>query len=347
MSPLRVITLEHGGGGRESWELLNELIFSKVPNEFKKTLGGLGIDIPDDGAAIKVGDKYVVLSIDSYTVNPIEFPGGDIGSLAASGSINDVLMMGARPLAIMDSVVVEEGFPIERLSKVMNSFINVALSEGVAVIGGDLKVMPKGSVDGVIITALCVGTASKLIVDTSLRAGDSIIVTGPVAEHGSVIIALQMGYEEFIKDLRSDSRPLTKLMLPLIDRYVDHIRAARDPTRGGIVQILHEWAVATGLTIVIEREKVPLREQVRSFLDMLGIDPLNVASEGVAVLAVDSGIANDVLEFIRGLGFREAEIVGKVIKPPSEIAEGKVLIKTEVGGLTIAEPQASPVPRIC
>lgn len=342
-----MVSLTHGGGGKDMWNLINELVVSKVPEGFKKALDGVGLDVLDDGVAIKVGNEYVVMTIDSYTVKPLFFPGGDLGSLAASGTINDLLMMGAKPIGIVDAVVVEDGFSTEILDNLIKSLISTAVSEGVAVLGGDFKVMPKGSLDGVIITTAGIGIAKRLIIDANIKAGDKLIVTGPIAEHGSTIIASQLGLLDRAKGLMSDVRSLTKYLLPVFDVYGDYIHAARDPTRGGLASTLNEWVIGKELTIVIERGKVPVRESVRKFLDMLGIEPLGVASEGVAVLAVDPRVVDEVLNMLHELGLRDSSIIGEVVKPFSKLVEGKVIARTEVGGLTFVEYSSSPVPRIC
>ncbi len=343
----KVVTLSHGGGGKDMLNLINELIVSKVPEGFRKALGGVGLDLLDDGVAVKVGEEYVVISIDSYTVKPLIFPGGDLGVLAASGTINDLLMMGARPVGLVDAVVVEEGMQMELLERLIKSLVTTAISEGVALLGGDFKVMPKGALDGVVITTAGIGIARRLIVDTNIRDGDKIIVTGHIADHGATIIASQLGLLDNAKELFSDVRPLSKYLLPILDSYADYIHAARDPTRGGLASTLNEWVLNKELTIVIERSKIPVKDPVGRFLDMLGIDPLNVASEGVAVLAVDPEVAEDLVKELHGLGLSNASIIGDVVKPFSELVKGKVLARTEVGGLTFVESLSSPVPRIC
>ncbi len=341
------VSLAHGSGGRGTWELINKLIVSKVPGNLRKVLDGIGLDELDDGAAIKVGDRYVVIAIDSHTVKPLKFPGGDLGSLAASGAINDVLMMGARPLAVMDAIIAEEGTDLELLNEIIESFLKVTLSEGVAVIGGDFKVMPKGTIDGVVITTAGIGVADKLIVDRELKAGDKVVVTGEVASHGATIIASQLGLLSKVRGLRSDVRPLTDPMLSLIREFGDVIHAARDPTRGGLAATLNEWASSSGLTVFLDRSKVPVAPPVKVFLEMLGIDPLQVASEGVAVLGISGDAAEEVVEYLRSRGFRRAEVIGEVIKPPKDILKGRVVVKTEVGGLTLLDSTAIQTPRIC
>ena len=309
-------------------------------------MNGVGLESLDDGAAIRINDSYVVFAIDSFTVKPLFFPGGDLGSLAAAGSINDLVMMGARPIAAMDSLVIEAGTSMEIVEKIVNSFIKTMISEGVALIGGDLKVMPHGQLDTMIMTVVGIGIANKLIVDSNLEPGDKIVVTGPIAEHGATIIAAQLNYIDKIR-IASDSKPLAKLLLPIYEKFGSYIKAARDPTRGGLASVLSEWASMTKTTIVIERTKIPIKQEVQHFLDMLGIDPLNVACEGIALLGVDPLVAEDVVKELRARGANEASIIGEVKIPKNPIIRGKVVAITEVGGATIVEPQAAPVPRIC
>jgi len=327
--------------------LLAKLIFSRVEERLKRVEGGVGIDFPDDGAAIPMGDgRYLVASIDSYTVNPPFFPGGDIGKLAACGSINDVLMMGAKPLAMMDSIVVEEGFPMEDLERIVDSYLSVLKREGVAVIGGDFKVMPRGMIDKIVITTVGLGVSERLVLDKDVRPGDRIIVSGFLGDHGATILALQQGIELEEGSLKSDVKALTDLMLPLMERYGEYIHAARDPTRGGLAMTLNDWARDSGTVIVVDGTKIPVREEVAAYAGMLGIDPLYLASEGAAVLAVDGSVADEVLEFIRSLGYDEAEIIGEAKR--SERYKGFVLYRSEVGGLRILEPPTGElVPRIC
>lgn len=345
---MSVVKLSHGSGGVETSEIVERLFISKLADSLKRVEGGVGLDFPDDAAAIPMGDgSYLVVTVDSYTVNPPFFPGGDIGVLAASGSINDVLMMGGRPLAMLDAVIAEEGLPMETLERITNSFLSVLRSEGVALIGGDFKVMPKGQLDKVVITTVGIGVAKRPIVDKP-RDGDKIIVSDYVGDHGAVILMMQMGDVEKPEELslRSDVKPLTKLMLPLLDRYGDYIHAARDPTRGGLSMVLNDWAKAGGGVIVVEEDAVPVRPEVASYANMLGIDPLHLASEGVAVLAVDPTVADEVVKLARSLGFSNARVIGEF--KSAERHKGYALLKTSVGGLRILEPpRGELVPRIC
>jgi hydrogenase expression/formation protein HypE len=340
------VKLAHGSGGVEMWEILEKLVFPALRRSGEPPKGSVGIERADDAAAIPLpGGGYLVVSIDSYTVNPIFFPGGDIGVLAAAGSINDVLMMGGRPVAALDSIVVEEGFPLQDLERIVESMARVFREEGVAVLGGDFKVMPKGSVDRIVVTTAVIGFADRLIVDEP-REGDKIIVTGYLGDHGAVILLHQMGGDVSESRLRSDVRPLTRLMVPLLEKYGDYVHAAGDPTRGGLAMTMNEWAKKTGTIIVVEEDRVPVRPEVESYAGILGIDPLYLASEGVAVLAVAPEVADEVLEFIRSLGFEDASIIGEV--RVSERYKGYVLLRSPVGGIRILEPpRGELVPRIC
>ncbi len=338
------VTLAHGSGGVETEAIVENLIVKLVPEALRKTPGGVGLDALDDGAAIPVPGGYMVFTVDSYTVNPPFFPGGNIGSLAASGTINDLLMMGARPVAALDAIVVEEGFEVARLREITESLVKTLAENNVALIGGDFKVLPKGQLDKIVVTVAGIGFAKKLIVDTNLKPGDKIIVSGPIAEHGALILALQQGLEP--KDLKSDAKPLTDLMLPLVEKYGDYIHAARDPTRGGLAMLLNDWAQSTGTVIVVEEEKIPVREPVRAYAEMLGVDPLTLASEGVAVLAVDPSKAEEVVEEMHRLGYKQASIIGEVRR--AERHRGIVLLKSVTGGVRILEPPSGEiVPRIC
>lgn len=345
------VSLAHGSGGVETYEILKKLIFSRIPDNLKKVLDGYGIDVLDDGASIPLPNgQHLVISMDAYTVNPPFFPGGNIGALAACGSINDVLMMGGKPIAIMDSIVVEEGFPIEDLDKIVDTFAQILIDEGVALIGGDFKVMPRGQIDKVVITTVAIGIANRVIVDRP-KPGDKIIVSDFIGDHGAVVMFLQMGLESKVDELssgelKSDVKPLTKLMIPLISEFGEFISAARDPTRGGLAGVLNEWASRINAVIVIDESSIPIRPCVKRYAEMLGIDPLYLASEGVAVLAIDPSIADQVVEVIRSLGFNNAKIIGEVRY--SEKFKGLVLAKTSIGGYRVIEPpRGELVPRIC
>lgn len=346
MSKRARVTLAHGSGGVETEEIVNKLILSKVPSSLRSAMNGVGLNELDDGASLVINDLHVVISSDSYTVNPPVFPGGNIGTLAAAGTINDVLMMGAKPVALMDSIVVAEGFEIGLLSEILESMMSVLKENKVALIGGDFKTMPKDDLNSIVISTVGIGVAKKPIVDSSLKPGDKIIVSGYVGDHGATILALQQGIELSESKLKSDVKPLTDLMIPLLEEYGEHIHAARDPTRGGLAMLLNDWAASSGTVIVVEEDKIPVREEVLAYSEMLGIDPLSLASEGVAVLGVARDVAEDVLNFIKEKGFREASIIGEV--KAGKRYSGIVLYKSSIGGTRILEPpRGEIVPRIC
>ncbi|NPA69873.1 MAG: hydrogenase expression/formation protein HypE [Crenarchaeota archaeon] len=340
------VTLAHGAGGEKTLELLNKLILSKVPDILKRTPEGAGIDVLDDGACIKIGDKYLIVTVDAYTVNPIFFPGGDLGKLAASGTINDLVAMGARPIAVLDSIIIEEGIDIDTVDKITTSFIEVLTRENIPIIGGDLKVMPRGQIDKIVMTTVGLGIARRPVIDRELRPGDKIIVTGSIAEHGATIMALQQGINAEKYGLHSDCRPLLRPLLDIVEKYLDKVHAMRDPTRGGLAQVLNEWARDTGTLILIYEDKIPIRFEVKKFCEIVGIDPLYLACEGVMTIAVDSEIAPILVEELHSAGMEDAAIIGEVRE--SEKFRGTVVCKTVSGGLRIVEPlRGSLVPRIC
>lgn len=341
------ILLSHGGGGKETQEIIETIIRGLVPQTHWKVEGGTGLDLLDDASHIPVRTPLISMTIDSYTVNPIFFPGGDIGKLAASGTINDLLMSGARPIAALDSIVVEEGFKIEELAKVVDSMAKTFTENNVAIVGGDFKVIPKGNIDTIMLTTTGIGEIIYPIRDDRIRDSDKIIVTGPVGNHGAAILSARgtYGLKMYIE---SDVQPLTKLMIPLLERYGSKIHGAGDPTRGGVAMLLNEWAKKNNLLIYINEAEIPLRDEVKAYADLIGVDPLALASEGVAVLAVPSEMAEEITEFLRSLGAKEATIIGEARKPRNPKHMGLVVAKTEAGGYRIVEtPSGEIVPRIC
>ncbi len=338
------VSLAHGSGGIETSHLLERLILNRLPDWMKRLGDGLGLDYPDDSAAIPIPGGYIVATIDAYTVSPIFFPGGDLGKLSAAGTINDLLMLGGRPAAVLDAIVVEEGMDMDDLSRIVESMISILRMEGVCLVGGDIKVMPSGQLDGILVTTAGVGYASKLIVDKNIRPGDKIIVTGPIGEHGAAILAAQQGIKS--DEFKSDVSPLTRLMLPLIEKYADHIHAARDPTRGGVAMALNDWSKSSDTMIVVYESELPVREPVVNLCEMMGVDPLGLGTVGTALLAVSPEKAGEVLEQIHGLGYNEARIIGEARSRTSSV--GLVVLKTLIGGARILEPPSGEiVPRIC
>lgn len=336
------ILISHGNGGKETQLLLQKIIFSKVPEQLKQTIGGLGINYPDDGAIINLEKNKLVITTDSYTVNPIFFPGGDIGILAVSGTINDLVMMGASPIAMLDSIVVSEGFSINDLENILNSMIDTLKKYNIPLIGGDFKVIPSDSMKGIVINTVGVGIAENPIVDTIIPE-DKIIVTGPIGTHGAVIAAMQYGIQT---SLKSDVKPLISL-LEIFNKYKGKIHAARDPTRGGLASTLNEWAQLAKKMIVIEESKIPILQEVKSITEITGLDPFVLANEGVAVLSISPDIEEKIIDDLKSLGFQPATI-GYVLEPINWENRGIVISKTAIGGTKILEmPTGDIVPRIC
>jgi len=297
----------------------------------------------EDGGVIKGNINKIVISTDSYTVKPIFFPGGDIGKLAAAGSINDVAVMGATPTYALDTVVVEEGFLVSDLQRIVKSMINVFKAENVRIISGDFKVMPKGQIDGVIITTTVLGVLDgEPILDSGAKPGDHVIVSGTIGDHGAVITAYQYGINPESEGLTSDCGSIVPVMK--IAQKIGGIHAAKDPTRGGLAMALNEIAEKSGVSIWIDESKIPIRENVRALMEMLGIDPVYMACEGRVVLLVDPDKSEDIVVELRKAGYREAEIIGEV---KSE-RPGYVIMETLAGGYRIVEKlRGELTPRIC
>ncbi len=337
---MEVITLNHGTGGKESDELIRQLFVNFF--RIKNVDNGVGLDDLDDGSSIPVQSGHFVFTMDSFTVKPLFFNGGNIGKLAATGTLNDLAVMGAKPLAVMDSIVIEEGFEISKLKEIINSFKTVLDKYNVALLGGDFKVMPKKNIDGIIITVVGIGKAEKLLRDSQVNVGDDIIVTGYIAEHGATILAQQMDIDPVESNLISDCKPVIEAID--IGLKVGGVHAAKDPTRGGLANALNEFATKSKVTIKIFEEKLPIRPEVNGVCEMLGVDPLYLASEGQVVMSVDPDYSSDVLKGLRKAGFTQASIIGKV----TEKSDGLVLVETVIGGLRVLEsPTGIPLPRIC
>lgn len=335
------ILLSHGAGG----ELMNRLIADSIlKNLSVRNLGEVGLSDLDDGASISIGDKEIVISTDSYIVSPIFFPGGDIGKLAACGTINDISMMGARPIALSLAIIIEEGFETSELERIIRSMDEICKNTEVPVITGDTKVMQKGKIDRIVITTTGVGIAErgKVIKDANLSPGDKIILSGTVGDHGVSLLSFREGFG-FETTLQSDVAPLWHMVEKAME--VGGITAMRDPTRGGIASTLNDWAHKSNTGIIIYEEKIPLLPEVAAASRMLGIDPYTVASEGKAVIGVRADKAGEMLSALRGTGQgKNAEIIGEVINKYN----GKVILETIVGGRRIMQqPVGDPVPRVC
>lgn len=335
------VNMMHGAGGEVMGELLVTLTAFKHNNA-----GGIGLESLDDGSTFEIGGKTVVLTTDSHVVKPIFFPGGDIGRVAVSGTINDLAVMGARPVALTCAMVIEEGFPIADLEKIVASMDEALGEAGAAIITGDTKVVEKGSLDGIVINTAGVGVVdgdSYLIRDKALAPGDKIIVSGTLGDHGLAIVAHREGFD-LGDQLKSDVAPLYTMIAGAVrSAPAGAVHAMKDPTRGGFAACINEMARKAGVKVVVDQEAVPIRESVASAGGLLGIDPLQVANEGKCVMGVAADAADAVLAALRShpLG-KNAAIIGEVVEGSG------VVMRTRIGGERFIEPpMGDPVPRVC
>jgi hydrogenase expression/formation protein HypE len=337
--PLQRIGLKHGSGGRAMRQLIEEVFLTLA-----SPVDGVGLAALDDGAALKVGDRWLVITTDSHVVQPAFFPGGDIGRLAISGTVNDLAMMGAtEPLGLTCAVILEEGFPREELERVVASMRETAREAGAPVVTGDTKVMGKGQLDGIVVNTAGVGFTDRVVTDAGLRAGDLLLVTGTIGDHGMAVMAHRHDLR-LQGDLRSDVAPLNGLVRAALRAGGDGVVAMKDPTRGGVAGVLHEMAAKGGVGIVVDETALPVRDEVRAAADLVGIDPLLVANEGKAVLGVRAAAAERVLAALRAhpLGARAAVVARAVAERP-----GTVSLDTGFGKRMLAEPEGELLPRIC
>ncbi len=331
------ILLGHGSGGKLSAELVRDIFLPAFRNPI---LGRL-----DDQAVLKFNGYRLAFTTDSFVVKPLFFPGGDIGSLAVHGTVNDLAMGGAMPLWLSVAFILEEGLPIEALRRVVESLAKAAAGAGVEVVTGDTKVVEKGKGDGVFINTTGVGMIPDGVILSAdqARPGDRIILSGSLGEHGIAILAEREGLE-FEGPIRSDSAPLHTLVRAMLE--VTHgIHVLRDPTRGGLSSTLNEIAAQSGAGMMIDEGAIPIREEVKGACELLGLDPLYVANEGKLIAIVDPAVADRLVEAMRRhpLG-AESRVIGTVNDGPA----GMVTMRTVFGTTRIVDMLAGDqLPRIC
>jgi hydrogenase expression/formation protein HypE len=331
------ILLGHGSGGKLSAELLRDVFLPALKNPV--------LDRLDDQAIFDVGDTRLAMTTDSFVVRPLFFPGGDIGSLAVHGTVNDLAMGGAQPLFISTAFIIEEGFAVENLRHIVNSLHRAAEAAGVQVITGDTKVVEKGKGDGVFINTTGIGIVPsdlKLSANQA-RPGDKVILSGSIGDHGIAILAQREGLE-FETTIQSDSAALHRLVAKMLN-VSREIRCMRDPTRGGVSSTLNEIAEQSRVGIELNEETIPIHEAVRGACELLGLDPMYVANEGKLIAIVAPEAADNLLTAMREhpLG-REAQLIGTVTAEHT----GTVLMRTPLGTTRIVDMlSADQLPRIC
>lgn len=337
------ITLAHGSGGRAMHDLIEGLFLEYFRNPLLERL--------EDQAVFNVSASQMAYTTDSYVVSPIFFPGGDIGKLAISGTVNDLAMSGARPLYLSSGFILEEGFAIDDLKKILSSMRDAAEEAGVTVVTGDTKVVQKGSADKIFINTSGIGVIESPLNLSSSRAqaGDKVILSGTLGDHGTTIM-IARGELELETDIESDCAPLQSLVGDMIDEAkrldaLDGLHCLRDPTRGGMATTLNEIALAAEVCIEIREELVPVREEVKGACEILGLDPLYVANEGKLVAIVSADLAEPLVARMKQHRYgANACIVGDVKAEPG----GIVSMRTGFGGTRIVDMLVGEqLPRIC
>ncbi len=337
MKPETTITLEAGGGTRSGRDLVEKTVLPRFTNRFLRSL--------PDAAVLPPLPGRPAFTTDSFVVSPLFFPGGDIGKLAVCGTVNDLAVAGARPLYLSCSLIIEEGLPVAVLEKVLASMARTAGRAGVLVVTGDSKVVERGAADGLYINTAGIGEVPEGVElsPDRIREGDAVIVSGPPGEHGLAILAAREGLA-ISPQLKSDCRPLHRLA-GAMTAAGDGLRFMRDPTRGGLAAVLNELVEGGGIGIEIEEKLIPLKGKHRAALEILGLDPLALAGEGVLCAVAAPDLAGELIETMRKHpSGKRARVIGRVTGSP----RGEVILETAAGGRRILDrPPADPVPRIC
>jgi hydrogenase expression/formation protein HypE len=333
-----IILLGHGSGGKLGHQLLDDLILP--------ILSGISQRDQNDSAILQHGGQRLAFTTDSYVVDPIFFPGGNIGGLAINGTVNDLAMSGARPLAVSVGLILEEGLPQADLRRILASMKQAADIAGVGIVTGDTKVVPHGKVDRIFINTSGIGVFDHDIDlrGSNARVGDRILINGTIGDHGMAILASREGLE-LPSDIRSDSAALNGLVTELLAGTGASLHALRDPTRGGVATTLKEIALQSGVDIHLQEDCLPVRAPVNGLCAILGLDPLFVANEGKLLAVIAAEAAGEALQVMRRhpLG-REAAIIGEV----SEASKGRVFMRTAIGGLRAIDMlSGEQLPRIC
>lgn len=331
-----LVEMNHGAGGKAMHQLIEQLFLKAFDNEW--------LAQRRDQASFKLNHSRLVMATDAHVISPLFFPGGDIGSLAVHGTINDIVMAGATPLYLSASFILEEGFALSDLQKIVYSMAKAAQEANVAIITGDTKVVEKGKGDGVFITTTGIGAVpTEVQLTNQIEVGDKVIVSGFIGDHGIAVMSKRQNLQ-FNTEILSDSAPLHDLTAHLF-QAVPNIHCLRDPTRGGVAGVLHEWANQYELGFMIDENALPIRDAVRSACELFGIEPLYVANEGKLVAVCAAADADRLLATMKAHPKgRDAAIIGEVI-PDNHCF---VQMKTSLGGKRIVDWLAGDqLPRIC
>ncbi|MCP4673532.1 MAG: hydrogenase expression/formation protein HypE [Desulfobacula sp.] len=331
------ILLDHGSGGKISHSMFSDMILPLFNNkELAKQ---------DDGAVLDIPEGKIAFSTDSYVVDPIFFPGGNIGDLAVNGTVNDIAMCGAIPLYVSVGLIIEEGFSKNDLEIILKTMADAAVKAGVKIVTGDTKVVPRGKADKVFINTSGIGLIPKGINVSGNRAkpGDKIIISGTIADHGITILSTREGLK-FDSNIQSDSAPLNKMVQSIVGSGLD-IHVLRDPTRGGLGTTLNEIALQSSVGINIYENSLPVQDAVQGICELLGFDPLYIANEGKLIALVPEKDSKKMLDLIKLDDFgKNAVIIGEV----TDKTPGKVFLTTTIGGSRIIDMlTGEQLPRIC
>lgn len=335
---MSIITLAHGSGGQQSHELVKKIFIDKFNNEILSQM--------NDSSVIEVGGSRLAFTTDSYVINPIIFPGGDIGRLAVCGTVNDLSMSGAKPLALSCGFIIEEGLDIELLEKITQSMVEVCKEAGINFIAGDTKVVNRGAADKIFINTSGIGVIDENINISGDRAqvGDKIIISGSIGDHGAAVMLAREDYG-IESDIKSDVSPLNELVEKML-KVTKDIHVLRDPTRGGLATTLNEIAEQSKVEIEINETAVLVKDSVKGICSLLGLDPLYLANEGKLIAIVPSEKCDEVLLAMKNHKYgKEAAIIGEVKKAHEY---GRVYMNTESGGTRIINKLVGDaLPRIC
>lgn len=335
------ILLDHGSGGVASRELIEKIFLPRLDNPVLAQF--------EDSAIVNAGSTRLAFTTDGYVVDPIFFPGGDIGKLAVHGTINDLAMQGAMPIGLSLSLILEEGFDLIDLERVAESIAQASRETGIPIVTGDTKVVPRGKADKIFITTSGIGIVKDglSIGAGNAKPGDVVILSGYMGDHGVTIMAARAGLD-MQSSIKSDTAPLHNLVAALLHEAPDAIRCLRDPTRGGVATVLSEIAEKSNIQVEISEKTLPIRPGVDTACEMLGLDPLYLANEGKCILIADSSAADALLSIMRQTTVgKNAAIIGKIAQRENQ-KTGRVILKTKIGGARIVGPlSGEPLPRIC